>query len=500
MEKNRAGSASLPFPVKGWNTRDAAAAMEPLYALILDNVFPRGNDGRLRRGCQIHASGLGGTIGSILEFPLANGSNQLIAAADGKVWNATTFGAAPTSLGTGFNSNRWEHSIYASTLILVNGVDQPQQYDGTTLSAAAYTGIADDAVLCDVVVFKERLYFLELDSTSFWYGSTGAVTGALTEFDVGDFLSLGGYLQAIASWTTNTGLGLQDLLVLVSSEGEILTYSGTDPATDFAMTGRYVVPKPHGRRCVKNLGADCFILHQEGVTALSQLIEGIVVAGGYTQFNDAIAPTFRTASQMYGDNTGWELQFVPELSWSLINVPTSSASSIQYVMNSRTGAWCRFTGMSATCWALLEGQPFFGAPDGNIYQADYGESDNGAVINWEVKWAFNYFGDFTRRKLFTLASAQIVGSQGIEFLFNIDTDFQQRTITDTVEVLEGGGSEWDEDDWDVADWADDTAFSGEWRGINGIGRAGALRMKGSFANVSMAISGAQIIYETAGYL
>ena len=58
----------------------------------------------------------------------------------------------------------------------------PQQYDGSTVSNAAYTGIADDNKLVDVCVYKERLFFVEKDSASIWYLPVGTVTGALTEF------------------------------------------------------------------------------------------------------------------------------------------------------------------------------------------------------------------------------------------------------------------------------------------------------------------------------
>jgi hypothetical protein len=442
-----------------------------------------------------------GAVETLAAYTSVTGSKKLLGCANSRIYDATTYDAAATSLASGFTSNRWQTATYLGIMILVNGVDQPQQYNGTAVSAANYTVIADDAVLVDVCTFKERLYFVAKDTTSFWYGATGTVTGALTQFEIGDFLTLGGYIQAIASWTTNSGSGMQDLLVLISSEGEVLTYSGTDPGTDFALEGRYYLPRPHGRRCKRNIGADLFILHQQGVTSISQLISGIEVATGYAQFTDAIAPTFASASSLYGDNVGWEIFFYPRGQWGVVNIPTSSqAQAKQYVINTKSGAWCQFQGLDALCWCLYDSKPYFGGADGKVYQADITNSDNSTVINANVKYSFNYFGVRDRKKLFNMAAAQVITSGNTKFFFNVDVDGQNQILADTVEVSSPTGSAWDTSSWDTTDWGEERGYLTNWEGLTGYGRAAALRVSGRFLNTSVQLSSAQIVFELGGYL
>lgn len=502
MDKNRSRSSSLPFPVGGENSRDPILEMDQQYAISLTNVIPQGSYGELRNGYRVHSTMGSGPVQFMYEYSQQSGTRQLITAANGNLYNATALGVSATAIGTGYSSNWWEATTYLNKMIMVNGVDQPTQWDGTTLSDAPYTGIATDSNLYDVCVFKERLYFIPKNDQSFWYGATGTVTGALTEFEVGDFLTKGGYLQAISSWTTNTGSGMQDLLVLISSEGEILTYSGTDPASDFALEGRFFIPKPLGeRKCAKNVGADLFFLHREGVTSLGSLMQGVDASGAYTQFNDLIAPTYARASQRYGDNTGWELCFYPANNWAIINVPTASNSnSYQHVMNTRTGAWCRFTGIRAVSWCTFNNLVYFGGHAGTVYQANYGGNDNGEPIATDIKFPFNYFNIRDRIKMFHTASVQIMSTADVSFNFGIDVDGQEGEIDGSATVNIGDESEWDTSDWDVDGWGAEERYSTNVEGVYGLGRAGALRIKGSFNNIRLRFSSAQVIYEIGGYL
>lgn len=486
----------------GENSRDPLLEMNPLYAVSMTNIFPKGSYGEIRRGFRPHSIGLGsGAVETLASYVSTAGVKKLIGCANGHIYNATTYAGTAVSLGSGFTSNRWQTVNYLNYLILVNGEDQPQKFDGSTLSAATYTTIADDKVLVDVCVFKERLFFLEKNSTKFWYGTAGTITGALTSFEVGDFLTLGGYLQAIASWTTNTGAGLQDMLVLISSEGEILTYSGIDPASDFKMEGRHTIPAPHGRRCKRNIGADLFILHQQGVTSIGQLITGIDVATGYAQFTDAIAPTFAGASSLYGDNLGWEIFFHPRGGMAMINVPTAPLSkSKQFVINAKTGAWCQFTDLNALCWVLHESKPYFGGSDGKVYQFDITSADNGSAINASVKYAFNYFGSRDRKKSFTMAAAQIIASSSANLFFGVDVDGSSNIGLNSVDITTAQGSEWDDSDWDTTDWGQEESYFTNWEGLSGYGRSAALKISGKFRNANMKISSAQVIFEQGGFL
>ena len=66
---------------------------------------------------------------------------------------------------------------------------------------------------------------------SLWYLPLNSISGAASEFPIGNFLQKGGKIVAIIPWTIDSGHGSDDLFCILSSEGEIAVYSGTDPAS-----------------------------------------------------------------------------------------------------------------------------------------------------------------------------------------------------------------------------------------------------------------------------
>lgn len=505
MEKFSASisSVSVPFPALGWNSRDNVSEMGAEYAIAMENIFPDGNAGRIRRGYREHADGMGTSpIETLLDYAEMDGTRHLIAGTNGNLYDATTFNASASSLGSGFTEDQWQHTTYLNTLILVNGTDQPQQYDGTTLSNATYTGTGlTDNDLIDVTVYKERLYFVEKNTTSFWYGATGTITGALTEFDVGDFLRLGGKIEWIASVTQGTGSGaadnIADVFVIMSDKGEMLLYEGDDPGTNFALVGRYYMPEPLSIRSKMNFGADLIILHERGPSSLVQILQQGERAGSFTTFTDAIEPSFRDAVRSFGDTFGFELVNYPNGSQAIINVPQGNTTDFQqYVMNTKTGAWCKYVGIPAACWAIHNQKAYFGGSDGKVYEFDKNQNDDGAAISWYVQWPFTYFNDAAREKLFQQAKLYVTASGQIEFAMDINTDFVVRPLNSTVTVTNNAGSPWGSA-WG-SPWGSGDSVEAEWEALTGLGKSGSLQVRGDYKNTELEIAGAQISFERGG--
>ena len=63
----------------------------------------------------------------------------------------------------------------------------------------------DDDTAQTVLVFKNRLFFLEKDSASLWYGDLDAITGPLSKVDLSLVNPEGGNCLAIGSITLDTG-------------------------------------------------------------------------------------------------------------------------------------------------------------------------------------------------------------------------------------------------------------------------------------------------------
>lgn len=509
VQQQTARSHSIPAPIKGWNGRDSFDALEPGYAIRLCNVFPETSYVSLRKGSRVHATGMGtGAVQTLAELVTEGGTRKLIAGANGNLYDATTYDDAAASLASGFSVDKWQTANFRNKLILVNGTDQCKQYDGTSVTDATYSGITTDNNLISVEVYRSRLYFVEKNTASIWYGGVDAITGALTEFDVGSLLRLGGSVMFAGSWTVDSGSGMDDLFVIVSSMGETLVYSGTYPAADgtvageiaWGLTGRFFLPVPLGRRAFLNLAGDMIILTEQGAVSLAN-----VFAQGkdeiYRLVTDVISDPYQDGARSFAANFGWCGLSYPRGHMAILNVPTQQdANAEQWVMNTLSGAWCKFQGLKASSWVLHNEKPYFGGMDGKVYEFDIGADDGGNAIEFELKTHFDYFKDREREKRFLMARPMLIGDTSMRFLMNVDTDFADRVISDTVTTEGVSGAEWDVATWDVSSWDGGADYRADWYSLSGVGRCAALRMKGTARNATFNLSAINITYETGGVL
>ncbi len=500
-------SYSIPAPTNGWNARDPLADMDPKDAIRLENIFPNTSTVDLRGGFRVHSTGLGAAaVQTLAEFSGPDGTRRLVACANNKIYNATTYDAAATDISnaTAITVNKWQTVNFRSTLIMVNGTDQPRQYDGTSVTDATYTAatgytLASDNSLICVMVYKSRLYFVQKDKASIWYGNVNEITGELSELAVGGLFQRGGYVLFTGTFTRDIGDSTDDLFVIVSHMGEVLIYSGDYPgALNWVIVGRYFLPIPIGRRAGVNKGSDFLIITEGGLISLGTVMQNAEEAKPIT---DRVNKPFRLAAQLYKSNFGWQVQVYPRGHYLAVNIPTTeSTAAEQYVMNTETGAWTKFTGQNACCWGLLNEKLYFGGIDGKVYEADYGSSDNGSNIEADLKGAFNYLGDRRRNKRMTMARPLLISNGEVSFVFNVDVDFGNRSITDTITSTESTGSLWDAATWDVSEWNIDNVYTDDWYSINGIGRCVAPRLSGNFQNVTFALSAIDYIYEPGGLI
>ena len=204
----RAGSKddtrSLPAPVGGWNTIDAPETMPATDAVLMDNIFPDRGSVRVRYGTTQHSdTGTSDNVETLMSL-VAGSVSQLIACTDaGNIYNANN--ASASSIDTGYANGRWSWVQFSGSIHAVNGADAPIAYDGSTVTNPAWTGPTITS-LSGVAVFKNRLFFWTGADQSFWYAAINAVTGALTEFELGRVTSLGGNLIAVGTWSRDEGL------------------------------------------------------------------------------------------------------------------------------------------------------------------------------------------------------------------------------------------------------------------------------------------------------
>lgn len=516
MQSNTPPAVSMPAPVAGWVTNLALMSMPPNTALILDNMFPRAATVDVINGfAPWLTSGtvnLGGAVETLCNWTGA-GSKKQLAAANGKIWNVTLQSGA-TSLKTGYTSNRWQTAQLgvagAQWLLGCNGSDTPFKFDGTTVTDNTLSGTygshtLTSSTLINVNVFKQRAFFIENNTLGFWYLPISTISGAMSYFDLSQFSKLGGYVVAMGNWTREIINGLDIFAVFLTSEGEILLYQGSDPgdATNWALVGNFFVGPPIGRRCLTQYGNDLMINSIDGFQLVSQAVvrERInpTAEGQSLAFNfDNIQPTVLQAAQDYKQNFGWQVSHYPRQRMAIFNIPVLENESImQFVVNTNTGAWCRWTNQNACCWNVYNENLYFGDPSGNVFLADNGQDFNGNGIQWELKTAFSGFGNPGINKQFQTVQPVLISNGSLTFNYGVDVDFNNTnpgfgtTITSSTTPW---GSPWG------SPWSTPSTTFQPWLSAGVTGRYAAFHIAGNTKNYTLSLAAINWTFMAGGVL
>lgn len=502
------GTASIPAPIGGWNSRDALGAMPATDAVVLENWFPATTDCVLRSGYTQYATGLGGQVETLMEYN-GGATRQFFAiTAGGNIYNVTSTGAVGAAVVSGLSNGRWQYINVATTggnyLYLVNGTDKPRLYDGATwtaidgVSVPAVTGITTTSIV-HIMSHKFRVWFLENNTLKAYYLPTAAVGGAVGTLDLSSVARFGGYLMAAMTWTIDAGYGVDDLLVFITNNGEVIVYRGTDPtaAATWALVGVWALSSPIGRRCAAKFAGDCLVITQDGLVPLAQALQSSRV-DPRVALTDKIQYSTSNAITAYGSNFGWEIELFSKYNMLILNVPVSTgASQQQYVMNTISRSWCNFSGWAANVFETYNDDLYFGG-NGYVGKAWNTTSDNGANVNADGLQAFNYFKSAAQLKNFTMMRPVFLtdGNPSISAGVNIDFDTTISTTPITTAPITAGI--WDSAVWDTGVWGGNLGVSKGWQSISGIGYCAAPRVRVASMNFSLRWESTDINYEGGG--
>jgi hypothetical protein len=449
---------NIPAPIGGWNTRDSLSLMPAIDAISLDNFFPQVGSVKSRGGSEEFATGFGADIETITS--LNSSTVTRLAAASDKIFTWTDIkGNTATQIGAGFTNARWQTVNMGDSVLMFNGADTPQRYNGSLSSlaivlkdGAGTTIVGTDATDMDGCnVFKNRLYIWSTTEKRFFVGDTNAIQGDFTEFDLSGISDTGGRLMAMGTITHDGGFGADDLAVFIMTTGEVIVYNGDNPtsATNWSLEGKYKIPPPISVRGITRFKGDLKIITEADQVSLLEVIG----SGGLNVNPSKLSGAFQDAVALYKSNYGWEADLHPASDMLIYNIPkTTNSSYDQYVINTTTGAACRFTDWNARTFGVIDGELYYGL-NGTIRRANVGFDDETADIVCVGERAFFDFG-IPMQKSF-LASKEIIRSaaslgltMGQAIDFGIPTTASPTTST-------ASGTQWDIGQWDAFNWADE---------------------------------------------
>jgi hypothetical protein len=492
-------SITIPCPTGGWNKRDSLAAMPLNDAVIMDNWMPKQSSVELREGYSFCRQTPPETPAqSLIAYNSAN-NKSLLYAAGGSIYKMDIADYSIETLGENFSSDFWRSVQYKNRLFLANGANEPQIYDGLELkqhSFSAPAGELDFTRLCDVELFKNRLFFTERDSLKFWHTTqAGAVGGALSSFDLSQLARRGGTIAAINNWSQSGSEGQDNQLVIITSEGEVFVYSGDNPADagKWALKGYYVIAQTVGFRNSVKIGGDIAVITKDGYCALSSLLSPMSAQG--TPISNKIDNALKELKNAF-NYPQWQISYINNRDLVLVNAPTGNNTAVQHIYNIKIGAWSRWTGINAAVWEMLEGEVYFAGLDGGIYKMFDGNNDNGAEIIGEVQQAFTDCGN-ANIKMFK--SAYFVLSANIVPIFHLlfGIDFKDAKEISSA-VIRSGDAKWNKSEWDSDVWAQEkTAKTIEAAVFSYPGRYASVGIKTQMSASEISWQATTLTFETA---
>lgn len=470
-------------------------------------------------------------VETLMPYHGPGATQKLFAAAGGAIWDVTSTSYARYATGGSFGLNRWQHTNFATSggnfLFLVNGTDAPRYFDGSSWTVPTITGTGITATdFITVTPHKSRLWFAIKNTTDAAYLGSSAIAGTAVKFPLGPVFSKGGYLVTVETWTMDGGAGPDDYCVFISSRGQAAVYAGTDPASasTWALVGVFDIGEPIGRRCSVRYGTSPLIISRSGLLKLQLSLAQDRAEMNGTAYTARIYQAMSDAARSYGANFGWQAVSYPRGNMLILNVPTAeSTTSEQFVMNTLHGAWCKFTGWNANCFAVFNDNLYFGSSNGTVYQGDIGSSDVGEDIVAQGQTAYRPFGSTGANKRFTMLKALVRSTATNRPQLGISTDFVETSNLSVLPANNDTGALWDVARWDEAEWSSDdvplsdwasTVAHGVWGSIKfvtetGSGQGGSLwgvalwgedEWGYSTADETMRINGFVVVFETGGYL
>lgn len=244
-------------------------------------------------------------------------------------------------------------------------------------STVAITGVTT-STLNQVWLYKSRLFFVEENSQSVWYLPVASIGGAAVEIPLGPIFRKGGEVLFGATWSLDSGSGIDDVCVFVSTNGEIAVYEGNDPssALDWALRGVYEISRPLNKHSYFKAGGDLAILTEDGIIPISEALQKDRAALQSVAITYPIEDAWKSAIA----NRTTDFPITPTLwqSQALLLIGVPGVHSVAYVANARTGAWCRYTGWDVRCGAVSADLLYFGTNAGKVMRGQHSGTDDSA--------------------------------------------------------------------------------------------------------------------------
>ena len=389
---------SWPAPLRGWIETDNPITAGPGGASVLENFIPTQTGVRMRGGAHT-VSNAGAPVRSLITYD--DGIRQkLFAVTASDIRDVSWFDGTPAeTVVPGFSGGEPVSAQFTTLggtyLYVVNGVDRPQLYDGTTWQEVtadstpmAIKGVGEDR-FSHVWAHQSRLFFVVANSMRIWVLPVGQVGGdvspapetmepPIVDLSMSGVFTKGGRILFGASWSSDSGSGFGDRCIIVTDMGEIAVFEGRDPGdpNNWRKVGQYEISPPLGVNAHIKVGGDVLIATRIGLIPMSGVASKDPLLLETIAISRPIAKSWALEARATG--TRWTIR-----RWDTtgaVLVMRGGARKECWGAHAETGAWFKIKGWDIECCAMHRGRLYFGGKDGFIRQAEATGRDDGEPI------------------------------------------------------------------------------------------------------------------------
>lgn len=457
----------------------------PAGAAVLENWFPTQQGIRLRGGSYRMATIGAEPVEALFSYVTA-GTKRFFAADEENIFDVTSVAdpdIPPDAVVTGQSSGDYSTEMMTTDggeyLVAVNTADDPQLFNGTTWQAmdAGSDPALDGATgLAHIWKYRSRLFFTN-NTMSFYYLATNAIGGTLAEYNLAGIFLRGGALLCGATWSLDSGDGIDDKCVFLTTEGEVAVYEGGDPSNiaSWSLVGRYDIGRPLGKNALMSVGGDLLISTEDGIVPISRAIQKDPSELSLAAITRAIEPVWKKDA-VQRQFAPWSLMKWTAKNMAVVGLPNDATTTPYcFVVNLETGAWAKFTGWDTRSLGLFNGLAFFGTNDGRIMQCERGGTDDGAMYISTYINLFDHLNVIGAYKTVHMARAIFLAAREFIPRLTVSTDYTINLPTPPQAAAPSGEPAiWDVSKWDQAKWDGEDAnapkrISMKW---SSVGRSG----------------------------
>lgn len=510
------GAVGVPAPNSGVNRIDGLSEMGPKDAIFMYNLIPSEFGTRVRTGYQEWCTSVGtGGVRTIIPFTgAATANDRLFGCAGSGIYDISASATAPAVIlafpvvddtsGMGI----WANFVNDNAAYFAMYTDESNGYYTYTAATTTWAKVAmggganqisgvDPALFCFVMLFKQRVWFIEKGTGNAWYLPTNAIYGAATKFNFGNKFKHGGTLVALYNWTVDGGEGVDDYLIAVGSGGDIVVYKGSDPstATDWFQHGAwYIGPPPVGRRIAGSFAGELYILSSYGLLPMSKLMSGTLIQLDEVYLSRKITPLVNTEMLTTRSTYGWEVKLVPTENLIFVSTPKQASTSyIQFAYSLNTPGWSLYRDFPYFTGETWHGNFYFSDSTGRIL-IHSGNLDNVSMsgltsnqISWSMLMSFQGYGQDANFKRAEFIRPVFLAEQIPGYLVEARYDYNLSETFGAPAAGVASGSVWDTAIWDLSVWGGEFQVIDTPQGAAGLGRVLSIGLSGNSGSKTILI-------------